>query len=87
MYNKLFNKLILKKVVPLIWVAMSNRTKVTYKAVFEIIKEKFPNLKPEKAHTDFEDAMRNAFQDTYPECDIIGCHFHYAQVVDFIIDK
>lgn len=60
------------------WVLMGNRTKESYKAVFEKIKEILPNFNPKRVHTDFEDGLRNTLRTLFPGIKTIGCHFHWS---------
>ena len=72
---------------PIAWVLMSKRTIQSHKAVFGEIKELFPDFKPKVVITDFEKGLREALRQSFnlEDDDVIGCHFHYAQVLFFII--
>ena len=56
-----------------------NRTKVTYRRMFEKLKELRPNLLPLSIMTDFEQATQNAFLDTFPSIELRSCFFHFRQ--------
>ena len=59
---------------------MEDRTTEDYLSVLEQVKNTI-NIKPIKIIIDFERAERNALQTMFPDAKIIGCFFHYSQVI------
>lgn len=53
------------------WIVMSDRSKPSYTAVWDFIKTKFPNFKPEKCHCDYETALRKTLKKSF-NAKIIG---------------
>ncbi|OXU16245.1 hypothetical protein TSAR_007709 [Trichomalopsis sarcophagae] len=70
----------LKYMVPIAWVLMNNKLSKSYDFIFEHFKENFPNLKPSSIMSDFEEGMRKSAHKAFPDAQIIGYYFHYAQV-------
>ncbi len=66
---------------PLVHILMTHKTKSLYCAVMQKVADLFPELMPEKAMGDFEDASRDAIRLTYPAVQLGGCQFHYAKRV------
>lgn len=66
--------------IPIAWALMDNKLSKSYDFIFEHMKETFPNLKPKSIMSDFEDAMRKSARKVFPDAQVIGCYFHYAQV-------
>ena len=60
---------------------MSKKKELCYDAVFKTILKLCPTLKPEKIITDFEIALRNSLRKHFPTTKIIGCWFHFTQVI------
>lgn len=79
-YTNLY--MFLLQTFPIGWVLMSKRTTLAYKTVFNEIKQLFLEFKPKVVITDFEKGLRRALKESFgmEDEDIIGCHFHYAQV-------
>lgn len=67
--------------VPLLFCLTPNRSKGTYKRIFDRLKELRPNLAPASVMTDFEKASQNAFDEGFPSVDIRSCFFHFRQCV------
>lgn len=59
---------------------MEGRTVENYidvlKKVIDVVK-----ISPDIIMTDFEKAERNALQTIFPSAQVIGCFFHYSQVI------
>lgn len=68
--------------MPLLFALCTNKTKATYKTIFEQIKKDQPNYCPEQINVDFELAAINAAKDVFPTAKIQGCQFHHAQCVN-----
>lgn len=58
---------------------MGSKSEASYTAVVEKIKTIWPEFKPERFLTDFEQGMRNSLGKAYLTAEIIGCFFHYCQ--------
>lgn len=59
---------------------MSSKEKDAYKAVFEKIKEIWPEWEPTEFHTDFEEGLQNGIEEIFVGVNVIGCFFHFDQV-------
>ncbi|XP_051168362.1 uncharacterized protein LOC127286102 [Leptopilina boulardi] len=66
------------KSVGAVFILMTRRTKLLYKAVLIKIQELCPNLKNNLEHSmlDFESAVQTAIKELFPNCQIHGCWFH-----------
>ena len=53
----------------------------TYRAVLEYLKDEEDVGAPTLCHLDFEAGDHMAFRDVYPSTNIVGCDFHWMQVV------
>lgn len=60
---------------------MTNKTIGAYEDLFKYIEEKLFKIEPALFMTDFEDAMRTAIKNHWPNCKIGGCLFHFKQAV------
>ena len=63
-------------------VGLTRKTETLYKAVLQKIKELVPEFNPVMIMADFEASLRDALKDTFPQCVIKGCWFHYTQAVN-----
>ena len=62
---------------------MESKKKAAYVQLFEYIKLVLcPTWNPEELMMDFEKSLRLAVAEVYPNTRLIGCYFHYTQVVD-----
>lgn len=43
--------------------------------------EIWPELMPDTMSADFEEAFINAVNNVWPNVQVIGCYFHFAQVI------
>lgn len=59
------------------YVLMTRKTTECYSSVFKYIEEKF-QLGPGEIITDFEQAMRKALHERYPDTVLRGCWYHYC---------
>lgn len=59
---------------------MTRKTQAAYIHLLKKIDETW-KLKPVSVTTDFEKALRNALKMIYPNVQLIGCWFHYAQAL------
>ena len=60
---------------------LTRKTQVLYTAVLEKVKELMAGFNPTIIMADFEPSLRNALRETFPQCTIKGCWFHYTQAV------
>ena len=65
---------------PMIYVLMSGRRRVDYIAVFRKIKEIIRDEEINHFVLDYERAAWTAIRDVYPNAEIKGCLFNFAQV-------
>ncbi|KAL5244004.1 hypothetical protein ACI65C_011414 [Semiaphis heraclei] len=75
--------------VPVVCALLNRRTESVYIRLWQFIKIDFPqgifHWENITIIADFETAMRNAVQRVIPECQMVGCWFHYSQsIVRFI---
>ncbi|CAF1552573.1 unnamed protein product [Rotaria sp. Silwood1] len=68
------------KNLPLVYSLLPNKNQETYEEVFTIVKQHIER-KPKYITIDFEKAAENAFGVIYPQCDILGCFFHFKQCI------
>lgn len=59
------------------YVLMTRKTTECYSSVFKYIEEKF-QLEPREIITDFEQAMRKALNEQYPDTVLWGSWYHYC---------
>lgn len=67
--------------IPVVFALLPDRTEVTYRKLFSILKELKPNLAPQTIMTDFERASINAIEHVFPETRKSGCYFHFKQCI------
>lgn len=61
---------------------MSKKTKIAYTDVLQAIKNEIaPDLKFSSIIGDYELALRSAIETVYPEVKLLGCWFHFNQVM------
>lgn len=60
---------------------MTRRTKRAYAAVFQFIESEICKMDPDSFMTDYEQAMRNAIREKWPNCELKACYFHFTQAV------
>lgn len=61
---------------------MTNKTTEAYQDVFKFIEAQSFKVQPSLVMTDYEEALRNAIKNVWPNCDIRGCEFHYKQAIN-----
>lgn len=66
-------------IVPIIFALLPNKKEITYYRLFSLLREHFPNFKPDVFQSDYEVGIMNAAKVVFPEIDIRGCLFHYSQ--------
>ena len=62
---------------------MQNRTRGLYEAVFRLVFRLAQWPVPEFVLTDYEPALQGALQAVCPGSRVLGCYFHYTQVIYF----
>lgn len=67
------------KVVPVVYVLLTNKKKNTYSIMFEIIKKQIPEWTPNKFITDFEQAAIAAINGVFPKINHHGCYYHFRE--------
>lgn len=67
--------------VPLIYVLAVDKRYETYKMILEQLVILRPNFKPHHITIDFEKAVIKALNEIFPDSNIHGCNFHFAQSV------
>lgn len=65
--------------LPCIYALLPGRRERDYKRLLEHVLALVPDCAPATIVTDFELAAINAFQETFPEVIMTGCHFHLGQ--------
>ena len=65
--------------IPLLFCLLAKKLEDTYKTLFSKINEMLRNFSPKKIIVDFEVAIHNAAQITWPSAQITGCRFHLTQ--------
>ncbi|XP_015371598.1 PREDICTED: uncharacterized protein LOC107167182 [Diuraphis noxia] len=63
--------------IPVIYVLMESKTELAYTLVLRKCKAMFPAIQPECIMTDYEIALKNAFNIIYPESVQHACWFHH----------
>lgn len=71
---------------PLVYVLLPDRQLTTYARLFSLLKTEVQQrlnrpLAPTKVQTDFELAAIRAIEREFPEAEVKGCFFHYAQAI------
>ncbi|KAG0440364.1 hypothetical protein DMUE_1800 [Dictyocoela muelleri] len=67
--------------VPLVYILMKSKSKNSYEKIFNYIKRKVDNLNPKFITIDLEMAAFLALKSTFPEPKIVGCFFHFTQLL------
>lgn len=60
---------------------MKTKKEDSYREIFRKVKQECPGFLPTLIMADFEKALKNAVKEEFPTTQIIGCWFHYAQVM------
>lgn len=67
---------------PLLFCLMSARTTVDYKAILDVILNRFERPpKISQVILDFERAVWNCFEEVLPDVELRGCSFHFCQAI------
>ncbi|KAI6650563.1 hypothetical protein LOD99_7613 [Oopsacas minuta] len=67
--------------IPAVHCLLTNKDDELYVAVIQKIRELVPQLEPDCAMSDWEQAARNAVKRVYPGIRVNGCWFHYTQAI------
>ena len=60
---------------------MTGKTRSLYDGVYEKLKELLPDtVNPSLVMTDYENALQDGLQSIFPDAEVKGCWFHFAQV-------
>ncbi|XP_051176184.1 uncharacterized protein LOC127291231 [Leptopilina boulardi] len=69
------------KTIFIIWVLMDSKTIEAYTAVFECIVRLIPEYEIQEVLTDYENALKTALRNVFPNIILHGCWFHYKQAL------
>lgn len=61
---------------------MTNKTIEAYQDVFKFIEKRLFMMQPSLCMTDYEEGLRSAIKNIWPNCKIRGCEFHLKQAVN-----
>ena len=67
------------KIIPCAYVFLPNKTQVSYTQSFRQLSVLHPNLHPRTVLIDFELAIKNSLEATFPGVIVKGCYFHFTQ--------
>jgi hypothetical protein len=67
--------------VPVAWFLLPSKDYTVYKSVLTYLKEEQTITDPEVVHLDFEIAESKAMLDVFPTTRVVGCDFHWKQVI------
>lgn len=68
-------------VIPCVYVLLPNKTRQTYREMWQELLHLEPRLSPRSIQIDFEASARSAIQDVFPNITVTGCFFHLGQAV------
>jgi len=70
--------------IPVVYAILNQRTENIYVRLWQFLKSDLPfsflNWNNLQIITDYETALRNAIRRVVPECQLVGCWFHFNQV-------
>ncbi|CAH0562759.1 unnamed protein product [Brassicogethes aeneus] len=66
---------------PFAFALMERKNTSSYVALFRQIVNLIPNINPVNCLTDYEEGLRRAIAEVWPNCRLKGCWFHYCQAV------
>ena len=70
------------QVVPGVYALMENRREYSYRQMFEVLRDRFPEASrngPARISTDFEVAAKTAFREVFPNSREAYCFYHFSQ--------
>ena len=82
LFSQLYNILVkfMGTSIPVAHIIMTNKSEEFYNLVFEKLKSLAgENWAPDEIMSDFEKAVLNSLQTAFPEANLSGCRFHFAQ--------
>ena len=80
--NYLIHAWFREQMFPCVTILTPDRTKRTYKRVFQSIKQSTTlQFRPAKIMTDYEQGAISAFTEEFPNAQVKGCHFHFTQAI------
>ena len=65
--------------LPLCYCLLPDKSNATYVALFNLLRQRWPNFQPRSASIDFEYASITALQQVFPGIEIFGCLFHLVK--------
>lgn len=68
-------------ILPLVYALLPNKKEKTYLRLFEMLKCRLPNWCPDQFRLHFETAIIHSIAAVYPNANIKGCYFHFAQAL------
>ena len=69
------------KIIPCVYAFLPNKQKVTYLHLFQELVNINPRCDPKSFLIDFEEAARQAIEETFPNITVKGCFFHFSQSI------
>ena len=70
---------------PLVYALLPNKSRATYVRAFELVKQKAHSLyvshEPQIILSDFELAIKQAVELSFPTTDFRGCYYHFSQAL------
>jgi hypothetical protein len=67
--------------VPVAWFLLPSKDTAVYKCVLNHLKEEQNITDPEVVHLDYELAESKAMLEVFPTTRVVGCDFHWKQVI------
>ena len=67
--------------VPVAWFLLPSKDYTVYKSVLTYLKEEQNITDPEVVHLDFEIGESKAMMKVFPTTRVVGCDFHWKQVI------
>ena len=65
--------------LPLYYCLLPAKSNATYAALFNLLRQRWPNFQPNSASIDFEYAAIIVLQQVFPGIEIFGCLFHLVK--------
>ena len=90
LFSQLYNVLVkfMGTPIPIAHILMTKKSEKFYDLVFEKLKRLGgENWVPEEITSDFEKAVLNSLKNTFPDANLSGCRFHFAQASYLRVQK
>ena len=90
LFSQLYNVLVkfMGTPIPVAHIIMTNKSESFYNLVFEKLKSLAgEEWSPEEIMSDFERAVLNSLKTTFPQANLSGCRFHFAQASYLRVQK